>query len=210
MSAIPRLQHFTDLNEISSEQLWGLLRLAKRLKDERKQLGANEPILANKSLAMIFQKPSLRTRVGFEMGMQHLGGYAFYLSPQEVGLGSRESAPDVARVLSSYVDGIMNAGLRAPAHPRSGVVGQHPGDQRTQRFQPSLPGAHRCLHSVGAPGQPRRSHNGLRGRRRQQRGHQPDHGGGQSGHECTHCGAKGLHAIAGRAGHKRRRSCHHR
>ncbi|MCB0113415.1 MAG: ornithine carbamoyltransferase [Caldilineaceae bacterium] len=107
MSAIPRLQHFTDLNEISSEQLWGLLRLAKRLKDERKQLGANEPILANKSLAMIFQKPSLRTRVSFEMGMQHLGGYAFYLSPQEVGLGSRESAPDVARVLSGYVDGIM-------------------------------------------------------------------------------------------------------
>jgi ornithine carbamoyltransferase len=56
---------------------------------------------------MIFQKPSLRTRVSFEMGMQHLGGYGFYLSPQEVGLGSRETAPDVARVLSGYVDGIM-------------------------------------------------------------------------------------------------------
>lgn len=107
MSSIPRLKHFTDLNEISSEQLWGLLRLAKRLKDERMQRGANQPILANKSLAMIFQKPSLRTRVSFEMGMQHLGGYAFYLSPQEVGLGGRESAPDVARVLSGYVDGIM-------------------------------------------------------------------------------------------------------
>lgn len=107
MSAIPRLKHFTDLNEITSEQFWGLLRLAKRLKDERQQRGANEPILANKSLAMIFQKPSLRTRVSFEMGMQHLGGYGFYLSPQEVGLGSRETAPDVARVLSGYVDGIM-------------------------------------------------------------------------------------------------------
>ncbi|MBI1296052.1 ornithine carbamoyltransferase [bacterium] len=107
MSAIPRLKHFTDLNGITSEQFWGLLRLAKRLKDERQQRGANEPILANKSLAMIFQKPSLRTRVSFEMGMQHLGGYGFYLSPQEVGLGSRETAPDVARVLSGYVDGIM-------------------------------------------------------------------------------------------------------
>jgi ornithine carbamoyltransferase len=107
VSAIPRLKHFTDLNEITSEQFWGLLRLAKRLKDERQQRGANEPILANKSLAMIFQKPSLRTRVSFEMGMQHLGGYGFYLSPQEVGLGSRETAPDVARVLSGYVDGIM-------------------------------------------------------------------------------------------------------
>jgi ornithine carbamoyltransferase len=107
VSAIPALKHFTDLNEISSDQFWGLLRLAKRLKEERTALGQNEPILANKSLAMIFQKPSLRTRVSFEMGMQHLGGYAFYLSPQEVGLGSRESVPDVARVLSGYVDGIM-------------------------------------------------------------------------------------------------------
>jgi ornithine carbamoyltransferase len=107
VAIIPALKHFTDINEISSEQLWGLMQLAKRLKDERTQRGQNEPSLANKALAMIFQKPSLRTRVSFEMGMQHLGGYAFYLSPQEVGLGSRESAPDVARVLSGYVDGIM-------------------------------------------------------------------------------------------------------
>jgi ornithine carbamoyltransferase len=56
---------------------------------------------------MIFQKPSLRTRVSFEMGMRHLGGYAFYLSPAEVGLGSRETPADVIRVLSGYVDGVM-------------------------------------------------------------------------------------------------------
>jgi ornithine carbamoyltransferase len=84
-----------------------LLRLAKELKDERTRLGRNAPILAGKSLAMIFQKPSLRTRASFEMGMQQLGGHAFYISPQEVGLGARESAPDVARVLSGYADGIM-------------------------------------------------------------------------------------------------------
>ncbi|MFZ1754453.1 MAG: ornithine carbamoyltransferase [Caldilineaceae bacterium] len=105
--AIPAFNHFLDLAELSSDQFWGLLRLAKRLKDERQEKGANEPILAGKSLALLFQKPSLRTRVSFEMGMQHLGGYAFYLSPAEVGLGSRESAADVARVLSGYVDGIM-------------------------------------------------------------------------------------------------------
>ncbi|MBX3054290.1 MAG: ornithine carbamoyltransferase [Caldilineaceae bacterium] len=105
--AIPAFNHFLDLAELSSDQFWGLLRLAKRLKDERREKGANEPILAGKSLALLFQKPSLRTRVSFEMGMQHLGGYAFYLSPAEVGLGSRESAADVARVLSGYVDGIM-------------------------------------------------------------------------------------------------------
>jgi ornithine carbamoyltransferase len=105
--AIPALSHFTDVDIITPEQICGLLQLAKHLKDERRELGANRPLLAGKSLAMIFQKPSLRTRVSFEMGMNHLGGYAFYLSPQEVGLGSRESAPDVARVLSGYADGIM-------------------------------------------------------------------------------------------------------
>lgn len=105
--AIPALNHFLDLADLSGEQFWGLLRLARRLKDERNERGANSPILAGKSLALLFQKPSLRTRVSFEMGMQHLGGYAFYLSPAEVGLGTRESAADVARVLSGYADGIM-------------------------------------------------------------------------------------------------------
>jgi ornithine carbamoyltransferase len=56
---------------------------------------------------MVFQKPSLRTRVSFDMAMRHLGGDALYLSPSEVGLGQRESIADVARVLSGYVDGIM-------------------------------------------------------------------------------------------------------
>lgn len=101
------LQHFLDIQSLSSEQFWGLLHLARELKDERTRLGHNAPILAGKSLALLFQKPSLRTRVSFEMGMVHLGGYAFYLSPQEVGLGTRETPADVARVLSGYADGIM-------------------------------------------------------------------------------------------------------
>lgn len=105
--AIPALSHFLNLSDLTSEQFWGLLRLARKLKDERKEQGANRPILAGKSLALLFQKPSLRTRVSFEMGMHHLGGYAFYLSPAEVGLGTRETAADVARVLSGYADGIM-------------------------------------------------------------------------------------------------------
>lgn len=105
--SIPSLSHFLDIDSLLPEQVWGLLRLAKELKSERQRLGVNAPILADKSLALLFQKPSLRTRVSFEMGMQHLGGYAFYISPEEVGLGTRESAPDVARVLDGYVDGIM-------------------------------------------------------------------------------------------------------
>jgi len=106
-AAIPALSDFLDLQQLSSEQFWGLLRLARELKVERQRLGQNAPILAGKSLALIFQKPSLRTRVSFEMGMVQLGGYAFYLSPQEVGLGARESVADVARVLSGSCDGIM-------------------------------------------------------------------------------------------------------
>ena len=105
--AVAPLKHFLEIGQLSEEQFWGLLLLARALKEERTQMGRNEPILAGKALAMVFQKPSLRTRVSFEMGMQHLGGHALYLSPAEVGLGTRESAPDVARVLSGYVDGIM-------------------------------------------------------------------------------------------------------
>ena len=100
------LTNFLDIARLSTDQFWSLLRLAKRLKDERHH-GQNKPILAGKTLGMIFQKPSLRTRVSFEMGMRHLGGHAIYIGPQEVGLGTRETAPDVARVLSGYVDGIM-------------------------------------------------------------------------------------------------------
>ena len=106
-AVIPALPDFLDLQHITSEQFWGLLRLARELKDERSRLGQNAPTLAGKSLALVFQKPSLRTRVSFEMGMVQLGGYAFYLSPQEIGLGARESVADVARVLSGYCDGVM-------------------------------------------------------------------------------------------------------
>jgi ornithine carbamoyltransferase len=97
---------FISLADFGSKQLWAWLQLARDLKSEW-QVGGNKPILQGKVLGMIFQKPSLRTRVSFEMGMKHLGGDALYLSPQEIGLGGRESVADVARVLSRYVDGIM-------------------------------------------------------------------------------------------------------
>jgi ornithine carbamoyltransferase len=100
------VKHFLSIADLSPEELDDLLSLGLRLKDEWRQ-GGNEPVLRNKSLALLFQKPSLRTRVSFEMAMVHLGGYAFYLSPNEVKMGGRESIPDVARVLSSYVDAIM-------------------------------------------------------------------------------------------------------
>ncbi len=99
------MEHLICLADLSSDEIWHILRTARDLKAER-QAGGNKPILAGKSLAMIFQKPSLRTRTSFEMAMVHLGGHALYLSPNEIGLGQRENAADVARVLSRYVDGI--------------------------------------------------------------------------------------------------------
>lgn len=100
------MKHFLELANIPTDELHELLDLALRLKAEWRA-GGNEPLLRGKTLGMIFLKPSLRTRVSFEMAMKHLGGGAIMLGPQEIGLGSRESIPDVARVLSGYVDGIM-------------------------------------------------------------------------------------------------------
>jgi ornithine carbamoyltransferase len=97
---------FVSLADLAPVEIQGLLDEAVQLKAEVKRYG-NPPILAGKSLGMIFQKPSLRTRVSFERGMQQLGGSALYLSPDEIGLGKRESVADVARVLSRYVDAIM-------------------------------------------------------------------------------------------------------
>ncbi len=97
---------FVSLADLAPSEIQSLLDEAVSLKRER-QAGGNEPILAGKVLGMIFQKPSLRTRVSFEVGMHDLGGHAMYLSPDEIGLGKRESVADVARVLSRYVDGIM-------------------------------------------------------------------------------------------------------
>lgn len=100
------MKHFLDLADWTASDLWGILQLSVALKKEYRA-GGNLPRLAGKSLAMVFQKPSLRTRVSFEMAMQHVGGYAFYLSPQEIGLGKRESIADIARVLGGYVDAVM-------------------------------------------------------------------------------------------------------
>jgi ornithine carbamoyltransferase len=100
------VRHFLSIAELKPDDIHYLLELAFKLKEEWRQ-GGNKPVLRGKSLAMVFQKPSLRTRVSFEMGMVHLGGYALYLGPNEVKMSGRESVPDVARVLSGYVDGIM-------------------------------------------------------------------------------------------------------
>ncbi|NWG16940.1 MAG: ornithine carbamoyltransferase [Chloroflexi bacterium] len=100
------MKHFLTLADWSADELWRLVESAVELKTEWKA-GGNPPLLKNKLLAMVFQKPSLRTRVSFEVAMKHLGGDAIMLGPDEIGLGKRESIADVSRVLSGYVQGIM-------------------------------------------------------------------------------------------------------
>jgi ornithine carbamoyltransferase len=100
------MKDFITLNDWSTKDLWYLIDLAKHLKFEWVS-GGNKPVLGGKILAMVFQKPSLRTRMSFEIAMKQLGGDAIYTSPEEVGLGKRESIADVARVLSVYAQGIM-------------------------------------------------------------------------------------------------------
>ncbi|MBK8135741.1 MAG: ornithine carbamoyltransferase [Chloroflexi bacterium] len=100
------MRHFIQLEDWSTEELRALIDDAARLKAEY-FAGGNQPILKGKILAMIFQKPSLRTRVSFDVGMQHLGGTAIMLGQNEVGLGKREAISDIARVLSGMVHGIM-------------------------------------------------------------------------------------------------------
>ena len=97
---------FIAVSDFSTEDLKSMLDLAIKLKKEYFEKG-NSPLLKGKVLAMLFNKPSLRTRISFDMAMRHLGGDALFISPDEIGLGKRESIADVARVLSGYVSGIM-------------------------------------------------------------------------------------------------------
>ena len=97
---------FLSIADLSTDEVWSILRLAQDLKAKQKR-GEPHHLLKGKTLGMVFMKPSTRTRISFEVGMFQLGGHALYLSPAEIGLGARESAADVARVLSRYVDGIM-------------------------------------------------------------------------------------------------------
>jgi putrescine carbamoyltransferase len=100
-----------DINELSRADLDLLLTLTGEMRQARRA-GCVPPLLAGKSLAMIFEEPSTRTRVSFEVAMTLLGGHALYLKPGEIHLGARESLADTARVLSRMCDVIMARTLR--------------------------------------------------------------------------------------------------
>lgn len=99
-------EDLVSLADLEEGELWEILELAKSLKRDYRA-GKGHEVLAGRSLAMVFLKPSLRTRVSFEVGMTQLGGHAVYLGPDDIKLGQRETTEDIALVLSRYVDGIM-------------------------------------------------------------------------------------------------------
>ena len=105
------------ISDLSSQELEHVLETALALRQAQ-----GERMLAGKTLALVFEKPSLRTRVSFEVAMRQLGGECIYLSPPEVGLGEREPVSDVARVLSRYVDCIA---ARTFAHSTVEELARH-------------------------------------------------------------------------------------
>jgi len=109
------IRHFLDLTEVSAQELRGILEASRVLKDQVKRQGwiVDKP-LAGKTLVMIFEKPSTRTRVSFDVAMRQLGGESMILAANEMQLGRGETIADTARVLSRYIDAIV---LRMLDHP---------------------------------------------------------------------------------------------
>lgn len=100
-------RHYLSLNDISKEELIEILDLASELKQDLKSGKDHSHLLKNKSLGLVFQKPSLRTRVSFELGMKQLGGHTVVLKNEEINMGNRESIDDIAKVFSQYLDALM-------------------------------------------------------------------------------------------------------
>lgn len=101
-------RHFLSIADFSKPEYDQLFKLAKKLKKEIQKAGVHKTFpLAHQTLAMIYEKPSLRTRVSFEIGMTQLGGHAIYLGPSDIQMGKRESASDIGRVTGSMANLIM-------------------------------------------------------------------------------------------------------
>jgi len=101
------MKHFLTIIDCTTEQLNELLELSSQLKSLYKS-GGSDPCLLDKTLVMLFEKPSLRTRISFQVAMTDLGGNAIYIKPEDIGgIGKREPVKDMARVMSRYVRGIM-------------------------------------------------------------------------------------------------------
>src|SRR5258705_10332382 len=100
-------KNFLSITDLTSKEIWEILLLAKKLKAELKTKGGNKHLMKNKTMVMLFEKPSLRTKLSFDIAFNQLGGHPLYFSAQEVGLGKREKISDVAKVIASMADFIV-------------------------------------------------------------------------------------------------------
>ncbi|MEO2185930.1 MAG: ornithine carbamoyltransferase, partial [bacterium] len=98
--------HFLHISDFSKDEIWNMLHLAKEIKTKFHNREDYNPF-NGQSLAMIFAKPSARTRISFETGFTWMGGHALFLGPNDIGIGKREAIKDIARVVSRYNDVIM-------------------------------------------------------------------------------------------------------
>jgi ornithine carbamoyltransferase len=115
------MRHFLDLVDLTADEIQELLKKAARLKKAHLR-GKNKPTLQGKVLGLIFEKPSLRTRVSFQAAVAQLGGSSIFLAGSEIGLGSREPVRDFARTLNHYVDAVV---LRTFDHKTVEVFAEH-------------------------------------------------------------------------------------
>ena len=100
------MKHFLHISDYSEKELWDILHLSKELKEKFHNREDYSPF-QNQSLAMIFAKPSARTRISFEIGFEWMGGHALFLGPNDIGIGKREAIKDVSRLFSRYNDLVM-------------------------------------------------------------------------------------------------------
>lgn len=100
-------KHFLSITDLTAKEIWQILIMAKKLKKELKGKGRNNHLLKNKQMVMLFEKPSLRTKLSFDLAMNQLGGHCVYFGDQEIGLGKREKISDVSKVISSMADLIV-------------------------------------------------------------------------------------------------------
>ena len=140
-------RHFITGTELTRAGLGTLIERAIELK----AAGPSGPRpLRDRSIALLFEKPSTRTRVSFQVGISQLGGNALLLRSEELQLARGESVSDTALVLSRYVDAIVVPGRRARVDRGAGRARRGPGGERAHAAPPSLPGAGRPAHPAGA------------------------------------------------------------
>ena len=141
------MKHLLKLEDWSTEEIISTLNLADQLKYEQKH-GIEHKLLKGKTLGMIFEKSSTRTRVSFEVGMTQLGGYPLFLSSNDLQIGRGEPVEDTARVLSRFIDAIM---IRTFAQSEV----EDPDHQRSYRLLSPLPGPCRLNDYPRVQGQAR-------------------------------------------------------